>query len=192
MKEALKFLEYRPPQHSLQSQKKRSTFVLLLCLAEDGTLYLAELPDPETVPEKDKLPENTVRVISACGDSLLAAFTGDGKMTVLDRQSGEILHMKDYRVEEGQVRSTACGLGCMLHGTSTLDAVAWRAWLAGERGLLAVADDAMRGEIYPGIYVLDDEGAHRTFATESVCKADACVALMQDAMDAAAAGRKNE
>ncbi len=80
------------------------------------------------------------------------------------------------RIGIATAKGIACGLGCMLHGTSTLDAVAWRAWLAGERGLLAVADDAMRGEVYPGIYKLDDTGAHRSFATESVCKVDVCVA----------------
>ena len=80
------------------------------------------------------------------------------------------------RIGIATAKGLACGLGCPLHGASTLDAVAWRAWLAGTRGLVAVADDAMRGEVYPGIYQLDDDGPHRTFGRETVLKADACAA----------------
>ena len=80
------------------------------------------------------------------------------------------------RIGIATAKGLACGLGCPLHGASTLDAVAWRAWLAGARGLVAVADDAMRGEVYPGIYQLDDDGPHRTFGRETVLKADACAA----------------
>ena len=78
------------------------------------------------------------------------------------------------RIGIATAKGLACGLGCPLHGASTLDAVAWRAWLAGTRGLVAVADDAMRGEVYPGIYQLDDNGPHRTFGRETVLKAEAC------------------
>lgn len=80
------------------------------------------------------------------------------------------------RIGIATAKGLSCGLGKPLYGASTLDATAWTAWLAGVRGTLAVAMDAMRGEVYPGIYTLDDEGAHRTFASETVQKADACVA----------------
>ncbi|MBQ3283756.1 MAG: tRNA (adenosine(37)-N6)-threonylcarbamoyltransferase complex dimerization subunit type 1 TsaB, partial [Atopobiaceae bacterium] len=79
------------------------------------------------------------------------------------------------RIGIATAKGVACGLGCPLHGTSTLDAAAWNAWLHGERGLLGVVGDAMRGEVYPGIYVLDNEGPMRTFPTETVIKAKACV-----------------
>ncbi len=79
------------------------------------------------------------------------------------------------RIGIATAKGVACGLGLPLHGTSTLDAAAWNAWLHGYRGLLGVAGDAMRGEVYPGIYVLDDEGPLRTFSTETVIKAQACV-----------------
>ncbi len=79
------------------------------------------------------------------------------------------------RIGIATAKGVACGLGCPLHGTSTLDAAAWNAWLHGERGLLGVVGDAMRGEVYPGIYVLDDEGPMRTFPTETVIKAKVCV-----------------
>ncbi len=79
------------------------------------------------------------------------------------------------RIGIATAKGLACGAGTPLYGCSTLDACAWTAWDAGVRGTLAVAMDAMRGEVYPGIYELDDAGAHRTFASETVCKADACV-----------------
>ncbi len=63
--------------------------------------------------------------------------------------------------------------------------MAWGAWAAGERGLLAVVDDAMRGEVYPGVYLLDDAGAHRTFDAERVVAADDAVEELASRADAA-------
>lgn len=88
------------------------------------------------------------------------------------------------RIGIATAKGLSCGLSKPLHGVSVLDATAWGAWKAGVRGLLAVADDAMRGEVYPGVYQLDDNGAHRTFATETVCKADECVTAWSARADA--------
>ena len=79
------------------------------------------------------------------------------------------------RIGIATAKGLSCGLGKPLYGASTLDATAWTAWLAGVRGILAVALDAMRGEVYPGIYELDNQGVRRTFSSETVQKADACV-----------------
>ena len=79
------------------------------------------------------------------------------------------------RIGIATAKGLACGLCRPLHGTSTLDAAAWNAWQHGQRGLLGVIGDAMRGEVYPGIYVLDEDGPMRTFATETVIKAQSCV-----------------
>ena len=89
------------------------------------------------------------------------------------------------RIGIATAKGLACGAGLPLYGTSALDAMAWSAHAAGVRGTLAVAGDAMRGEVYPGIYQLDDAGAHRTFAAETVAKADACVAAWDERTDAA-------
>ncbi|MCI1289285.1 MAG: tRNA (adenosine(37)-N6)-threonylcarbamoyltransferase complex dimerization subunit type 1 TsaB, partial [Olsenella sp.] len=88
------------------------------------------------------------------------------------------------RIGIATAKGLACGLQRPLYGASTLDAVAWRAWVAGTRGLVAVVDDAMRGEVYPGFYRLDEKGAHRTFEAERVVKADAAVQELAARADA--------
>ena len=79
------------------------------------------------------------------------------------------------RIGVATAKGIACGSGLPLYGASALDAMAFSAWKAGVRGTVGVVADAMRGEVYPGIYLLDDAGAHRTFPVETVLKADACV-----------------
>lgn len=75
------------------------------------------------------------------------------------------------RIGISTAKGLARGANVPLMGASTLDACAWTAWRAGVRGLLGVAADAMRGEVYPALYSLDDEGAHRLFERERVVKA---------------------
>ena len=70
-----------------------------------------------------------------------------------------------------------------LYGGATLDAAAWNAWQHGVRGMVGVVGDAMRGEVYPGIYRLDETGAERLFAVESVMKADVAVATLAERAD---------
>ena len=95
------------------------------------------------------------------------------------------------RIGVATAKGLACGLGVPLRGASTLDAVAWGVWRAGVRGLVGVVGDAMRKEVYPGLYRVDDEGPRRLFACESVMKAaDAVVlwAARPDAPDIVLAG----
>ena len=89
------------------------------------------------------------------------------------------------RIGVACAKGMSCGLSRPLFGVSTLDACAWGAWSRGVRGKLAVALDAMRGEVYPGVYVLSDAGVTRTFASETVCKADECVRAWSAREDAA-------
>lgn len=65
------------------------------------------------------------------------------------------------RIGVATAKGLACGLDVPLFGVSTLDAVAWHAWRCGARGLLGVVADAMRKEVYPVRYALDDAGARR-------------------------------
>jgi N6-L-threonylcarbamoyladenine synthase len=65
------------------------------------------------------------------------------------------------RIGAATAKGIARGLGVPLFGVSTLDAVAWGAWLANTRGNLGVVADAMRGEVYPARFRLDDSGAAR-------------------------------
>lgn len=65
------------------------------------------------------------------------------------------------RIGVATAKGLACGLAVPLYGASTLDAVAWRAWWAGMRGRLGVVADAMRKEVYPVRYALDDAGVTR-------------------------------
>ncbi len=81
------------------------------------------------------------------------------------------------RIGVATAKGLACGLEVPLFGVSTLDATAWVAWGGGVRGLLGVVADAMRKEVYPGLYRLTDEGVERLFASEAVMKVPAAVEL---------------
>ena len=88
------------------------------------------------------------------------------------------------RIGISTAKGLARGANVPLMGTSTLDACAWTAWKAGTRGLVGVAADAMRGEVYPALYALDDEGPHRMFERERVVKAAAAVEEWAERADA--------
>lgn len=75
------------------------------------------------------------------------------------------------RIAMATAKGVASALEVGLVGVSSLDAVAWNAWAAGERGPLAVVADAMRNEVYPVRYLLGDEGIERLEA-DRVLKAE--------------------
>ena len=89
------------------------------------------------------------------------------------------------RIGISTAKGLACGANVMLHGASTLDATAWTAWRSGVRGLLGVAADAMRGEVYPALYELGELGPRRLFERERVVKAAEAVAEWATRPDAA-------
>ena len=89
------------------------------------------------------------------------------------------------RIGISTAKGLACGANIPLYGASTLDACAWVAWDAGVRGLVGVVADAMRGEVYPGLYRLDDAGATRLFEREHVLKAADAAAAWAARPDAA-------
>lgn len=100
-----------------------------------------------------------------------AGFTmADVEQIVAGRGPGSFTGV---RIGISTAKGMALGANIPLLGASTLDACAWRAWAAGTRGLVGVVGDAMRGEVYPALYTVDDAGAHRMFERERVVKAAA-------------------
>ena len=89
------------------------------------------------------------------------------------------------RIGISTAKGLARGANVPLFGVSTLDASAWTAWQGGVRGLLGVAADAMRGEVYPALYRLSDAGVERLFDRERVVKAADAVAVWAAREDAA-------
>ena len=75
------------------------------------------------------------------------------------------------RIAMATAKGIASALEVGLVGVSSLDAVAWGVWESGARGEVAVVADAMRKEVYPVRYLVDDTGAHRLEA-DRVVKAD--------------------
>ena len=75
------------------------------------------------------------------------------------------------RIAMATAKGIASALEVGLVGVSSLDAVAWGVWEFGARGEVAVVADAMRKEVYPIRYLVDDAGAHRLEA-DRVVKAD--------------------
>lgn len=76
------------------------------------------------------------------------------------------------RIGVATAKGLSCGLGVPLYGVSTLDAIAWKAWRAGVRGKLGVVEDAMRKEVYPVRFLLDDTGMTRLDADSVARPAD--------------------
>ena len=127
---------------------------------------------------------SNVELASCCEEAVARAGLSMGELTgiVCGRGPGSFTGV---RIGVACAKGLACGLGLPLFGASTLDADAWSAWRGGVRGLVGVVGDAMRGEVYPGVYLLDDSGARRLFGSETVLKADACVREWSARSDAA-------
>ncbi|WP_293846993.1 tRNA (adenosine(37)-N6)-threonylcarbamoyltransferase complex transferase subunit TsaD [uncultured Parolsenella sp.] len=88
------------------------------------------------------------------------------------------------RIGIATTKGLACGLERPLFGASTLDAVAWGVWKSGVRGLVGVVGDAMRREVYPGLYQVDENRPVRLFEVETVVKAADAVAAWAERPDA--------
>ena len=92
------------------------------------------------------------------------------------------------RIAMATAKGAAQALGAALVGVSSLDVVAWHAWASGVRGRLAVIADAMRKEVYPVRYALDDAGVHRLEADRVVKAQVAARELVDEASSGAAVG----
>ena len=161
-----------------------STDVLCCAVARVAGEGLAA--SAELLAEADHACRRRTNVeLVGCARELLAGLglgMGDVDAVLVGRGPGSFTGV---RIGVATAKGISCALDVPLFGASALDACAWNAWLHGVRGTLAVAADAMRGEVYPGIYLLDDAGATRTFVAETVVKADACVSEWAERGDAA-------
>ena len=83
------------------------------------------------------------------------------------------------RIAMATAKGVAQALGVPLVGVSTLDAVAFGAQASGVRGDVLVIADAMRKEVYPARFHLDEAGAHRLGA-DRVVKADAFACELEE------------
>lgn len=81
------------------------------------------------------------------------------------------------RIAMATAKGMASALGVGLVGVPTSDAVAWGAQRAGARGRLAVVADAMRKEVYPVRFDLDDDGLRRLDPDTVAKAADAAASL---------------
>ena len=93
------------------------------------------------------------------------------------------------RIAMATAKGAAQALHTGLVGVSSLDAVAWNAWRADARGPLAVVADAMRKEVYPVRYLLDNDGVQRLEADRVVKAEDAARELAADGDLPGSAGR---
>lgn len=75
------------------------------------------------------------------------------------------------RICMATAKGMASALEVPLIGISTLDSIAWQVWNDGVRGRGMVIGDAMRKEVYPVRYELDEGGIHR-LDVDTVTKVD--------------------
>ncbi len=75
------------------------------------------------------------------------------------------------RIGVATAKGLAHGLGVALYGVGTLDTIAWRLAREGH-GLLGVVGDAMRGEVYPALFELEEGVATRLSADRVADPAD--------------------
>lgn len=123
-------------------------------------------------------------LVSVCAEVLARAgrSMADVDAVLVGRGPGSFTGV---RIGIATAKGLACGLERPLFGASTLDAVAWGAWHAGVRGLVGVVDDAMRREVYPGLYRVGEAGPERLFEVETVSKVPEAVAAWAGRSDAA-------
>ena len=75
------------------------------------------------------------------------------------------------RIAVATAKGICLGLKIPCVALSTLDSIAWQCWNSGFRENLIVVNDAMRKEVYPAFYFLDEEGVERK-SPNCVTKAD--------------------
>ena len=146
---------------------------MLVCAI--GSVVLApgaDRADVEMIGDLDHLcrRQANVELVGAIGDLLEQSglTRRDIDAVLVSRGPGSFTGV---RIGVAAGKGVACGSDVPLLGASTLDAMAWNAWNSGVRGTIGVVGDAMRSEVYPGLYEADEAGVRRLFSAETVMKA---------------------
>ena len=149
-----------------------------VAIMRDGRLiYEAELVNKQTHSQRVMPMADAALAMSDMTTAeidVFGAVTGPGSFT-------------GVRIAMATAKGAAQALGAALVGVSSLDVVAWHAWASGVRGRLAVVADAMRKEVYPVRYALDEAGVHRLEADRVVKAQVAAQELVDKASSDAAA-----
>lgn len=131
----------------------------------------------KTIVKTDTRERNAFRasntVLLPCVDELLienGLTRADLAGVVCGRGPGSFTGV---RIALATAKGIAQGRGIPLFGVSTSDAQAWQMWQQGYRGALVVLGDAMRKEVYPVRYRVDDEGPERLNADMVIKASDA-------------------
>ena len=123
---------------------------------------------------------SNIVLLSEVDEALEAAgiSKGDIAAIVCGRGPGSFTGV---RICMATAKGVASALEVPLLGVSTLDAVAWNAWAEGVRGRVLVAADAMRKEVYPALFDLDEAGVQR-LTSDAVVKAVAAGEWLSEAL----------
>lgn len=158
-------------------------------LAFDTSNEVVALGVGELVAESRQIKEvatREVRAHRASNTTLMPAI--DGLLSELGITRAQIAcvcvgrgpgSFTGVRIAMASAKGIAQALGVGLVGTSTLDAIAWNAQVAGVRGNLLVVADAMRKEVYPVRFSLFDDGVRR-LTPDAVVKAAAFAGRLAD------------
>lgn len=158
--------EVEPPAPE-QVEDRRKDYVLAMDTANESVaIGLGELhPEDKTVQTVASVHFHTHR---ASNEQLLPQI--DALMRKAGVQRGQIRAVAGgrgpgsftgVRICLSTAKGIASALRVALVGVSTMDAVAHRLFERGVRGRAIVLADAMRKEVYPVSYAIDDAGVHR-------------------------------
>ncbi|MDO4290440.1 MAG: tRNA (adenosine(37)-N6)-threonylcarbamoyltransferase complex transferase subunit TsaD [Eggerthellaceae bacterium] len=144
------------PQYALAFDTANETIAIGVGLLDADTCTVRLVASAEAAARRASNTQLLPRI-----DALLAeagVARGDIACVCVGRGPGSFTGV---RIAMATAKGVASALEVGLVGVSTLDAVAWGCWARGVRGRVLVAADAMRKEVYPVEFSLDEAGVER-------------------------------